>query len=273
MEQADMTKIDQSLLENLSFGLLLLETDDRISWANAGAARLLGKPVAELIGRAAGDVATTMQPLLGSEPRLLQDAGGKRWLRRELHSGSGGQRLLVLADVTAQQQLADENSRLHQQVEDLQLTDELTGLPNKRAISQALDLHISRSRRYQNPLSVVLVHVDLQKADDVQPLSPDPVTLSVSRFLRDRLRWVDQIARWEDKMFLLVLPETAEADARGLLNKIAAEQDYMVLPEALGKLRPQLTFGMACWTKGDDIRTLLRKALRDLQEVSGTGQP
>jgi GGDEF domain-containing protein len=95
------------------------------------------------------------------------------------------------------------------------------------------------------------------------------VTLSVSRFLRDRLRWVDQIARWEDQLFLLVLPETSESDARGLLNKIAAEQDYMVLPEALGKLRPQLTFGMACWTKGDDIRTLLRKALHDLQEAGG----
>jgi diguanylate cyclase (GGDEF)-like protein len=269
MEQADMTKIDQSLLENLSIGLLLLESDDRISWANARAAQLLGRPVSELIGRAPADVATSMQPLLGSEPRLLQDASGERWLRRELCSGHSRQRLLVLADVSAQQQLADENARLRQQVEDMQLTDELTGLPNKRAISQALDLHISRSRRYQNPLSVVLVHVDLQKADDVQALSADPVTLSVSRFLRDRLRWVDQIARWEDQMFLIVLPETADADARGLLNKIAAEQDYMILPEALGKLRPQLTFGMACWAKGDDIRTLLRKALQDLQEAGG----
>ena len=264
-----MTKIDQSLLENLSIGLLLLESDDRISWANSRAAQLLGTTLSELIGRVPRDGATTMQPLLGSEPRLLQDAGGERWLRRELCSGNSGQRLLVLADVSAQQQLAEENARLHQQVEDMQLTDELTGLPNKRAISQALDLHISRSRRYQNPLSVVLVHVDLQKADDVQPLSADPVILSVSRFLRDRLRWVDQIARWEDQMFLIVLPETADADARGLLNKIAAEQDYMILPEALGKLRPQLTFGMACWAKGDDIRTLLRKALHDLQEAGG----
>jgi diguanylate cyclase (GGDEF)-like protein len=269
MEQADMTKIDLSILENLDLGLLLLESDDRISWANARSAELLGTSVAELIGHTPGEIRTSMQPLLGSGPGLLQDAAGERYLRREVCTGRSDQRLLVLADVSAQQQLSEENARLRQQVEAMQLTDELTGLPNKRAISQALDLHISRSRRYQNPLSVVLVHVDLQHAGDVKPLSADPVTLSVSRFLRDRLRWVDQIARWEDQLFLLVLPETSESDARGLLNKIAAEQDYVVLPEALGKLRPQLTFGMACWTKGDDIRTLLRKALHDLQEAGG----
>jgi diguanylate cyclase (GGDEF)-like protein len=177
---------------------------------------------------------------------------------------------LIALDVTAQEELAEENARLRQQVEDLKLTDELTGLPNKRAISQALDLHISRSRRYQNPLSAVLVYVDLQTLTKVQPLSTEPAVLSVSRFLRDRLRWVDQIARWEENVFLLVLPETTEADARGLLEKISSEQAGMVLPGSFGDMRPRLTFGLACWKKGDDMRTLLRQALTDLQHNSAT---
>jgi GGDEF domain-containing protein len=70
-------------------------------------------------------------------------------------------------------------------------------------------------------------------------------------------------------VFLLVLPETTEADASGLLDKVAAEQDGMQLPESCGDIRPQLTFGLACWQKGDDMRTLMRHALDALRENSG----
>ena len=122
-----------------------------------------------------------------------------------------------MRDVTAEDDLRRENQLPHQQIQDLKLTDDLTGLPNRRAISQAPELQISRSRRHRNPLSVVLVHIGLQD-DQVELLrdSADPLVLGVSRFLRDRLRWVDQIGRWEENIFLLVLPETEQADARGL---------------------------------------------------------
>ena len=264
-----MTQIDQTLLQDLPFGLLLLDRDGRISWLNDTMSRLLGMPGSDLLGKSKLELPESGQRLLSGEPKLVHMAESRRWVNREVRRGEDGQRLIVALDVTSQEDLAEENARLRQQVEDLKLTDELTGLPNKRAISQSLDLHISRSRRYQNPLSTVLVHVNLQAMAGVQPLSGDPAVLATSRFLRDRLRWVDQIARWEDNVFLLVLPETTEADARRLLEKIASEQDSMDLPESCGDIRPQLTFGLACWKKGDDMRTLLRHALRDLQENSG----
>jgi diguanylate cyclase (GGDEF)-like protein len=195
--------------------------------------------------------------------------GGDPRVKAEVHELTDGQRLLSVLDMGAQESLAEENARLRQQVADLKLTDELTGMPNKRAISQALELHLSRSRRYLNPLSTVFVHVDLQAPDGVHSLSTDPAILSVSRFLRDRLRWVDQIAHWEDNLFLLVLPETTEADARTLLGKLADEHEGMLLPELCGNMTPRLTFGLACWKKGDDMRTLLRHTLDDLRENNG----
>ena len=270
MTQADKVQIDHTLLEDLPFGLLLLGPDARTVWINNKAAELIGAPSAELRDRPASEISLAGQPLPETEHRLLYDEDSGHWLRCDVFVDGGDNRLVVLTDVSAQEKLAEENARLQQRVHDLQLTDELTGLPNKRAISQALDLHISRSRRYENPLSIVLVHVDMHPIADVQPLSVNPVVLSVSRFLRDRLRWVDQIARWDDQVFLLVLPETDEADARGLLKKVDNEQEHLRLPASFGALHPQLTFGMACWCKGDDIRTLLGKALQDLRETSGT---
>jgi diguanylate cyclase (GGDEF)-like protein len=269
MEQATMNHIDRELLDDLPIGLLLLDRDDRVGWANRRLAELLGMPDTNLTGQQLGQLSQEAQRLLATEPQLYRDEVGQRWIRRMVQRGAAGERLVMLTDETEQERLAEENARLRQQVEDLKLTDELTGLPNRRAITQSLELHVSRSRRYQNPLSTVLVHIDMHRFTGVQPMSTDPVILGVSRFLRDRLRWVDQIARWEDTVFLLVLPETTEEDARGLLDKIAAEAHNMPLPEAFGDLLPGLSFGLACWQKGDDVRTLLRRAVQDLRDHSG----
>lgn len=268
MQANTMNHIDNILLSDLSFGLLLIDGDQRVVWANDTLAPMLDLDGAALAGRRLNELPEAARRLLSSEPSVLQVNPG-HWVRRESHRDDSGRQLLVFSDVSAQEQLADENARLRQQVEDLKLTDELTGLPNKRAITQSLDLHVSRSRRYHNPLSVVLVHADLHQGDGVHPLSTEPLVLAVSRFLRDRLRWVDQIGRLEENVFLLVLPETTEADARGLLDKISAEQGSMPLPDTLADQRPGLAFGLACWQKGDDMRTLLRSALNDLQGALG----
>ncbi|MDJ0740259.1 MAG: diguanylate cyclase [Gammaproteobacteria bacterium] len=270
MDHSEMADIDYKLLNNLPFGLLQLDSRQHITALNATLAELLGMAPGELLERRVSELPAGVQQLLGSEPQLFHDLANQRWLRRERFAGDAGEQLLLLVDVSEQERLAEENARLRQQVDDLKLTDELTGLANRRAIAQALDLHVSRSRRYQNPLSAVLVAVDLQKLASVRPLSTDPATLAVSRYLRDRLRWVDQIGRWDADQFLLVLPETSETDARGLLDKIVNEQGTMRLPEPYDDLRPQLTFGLACWSKGDDMRTLLRRANDDLQS-GGTG--
>lgn len=265
MEQGDMAHIDQNLLQDLPFGLLYIDTDGRIASVNTAAGDLLGMQPGDLLGRRPAELPASAQQLLATEPQLFHDLANQRWLRRQARDGADGDCLLLLNDVSEQEKLAEENARLRQQVDDLKLTDELTGLPNRRAISQALDLHVSRSRRYQNPLSIVLVSVDLQKLASVRPLSIEPVALAVSRFLRDRLRWVDQIGRWDDDLFLLVLPETTEPHARGLVDKIIAEQGSMQLPEPHDDLRPHLGFGIAHWTKGNDMRTLLRAASEDMQ--------
>lgn len=266
MEQSDMVYIDLDLLEKLPFGLMALDSEHRIGDVNHTMGRLLDTPIGNLVGKRLDDLPVAIRQLLASEPKLFHDTSGQRWLRREVHGSETGQQLILLVDVTEQERLAEENARLRQTVEDLRLTDELTGLPNRRAIGQALDLHVSRSRRYANSLSVALVSIDFKQAADVRPLHSDPIALAVSRFLRDRLRWVDQIGRLDEHQFLLVLPETPEDDAHRLIKKINDEQDGMSLPEPYTELQPRLHFGLACWSKGDDVRTLMRRATEELND-------
>ena len=56
MEHADMTEIDHELLQDLPIGLLLLDRDNRVSWANRQLAGILGMPDTDLAGRRLGDL-------------------------------------------------------------------------------------------------------------------------------------------------------------------------------------------------------------------------
>lgn len=251
-------------------GLALIDAEDRLEWANASLASMLGTTPDALIGTAIGALPAEAQAWLSMDQQSLQWSDSQdrtHSLRPEIHR-MGERTLVALHDITALQDLRTQNEHLRQQLLDLKLSDDLTGLSNQRAIRQALELQISRSRRYNNPLSVVLVHVGLQDEQvELVREGADALILGVSRFLRDRLRWVDQIGRWDQNIFLLVLPETTLEDARGLVSKIRGELEGMELPPPLQALKPQLGFGIGIWEKGDDLRTLLRSASQDLADA------
>jgi len=266
MSHAAPSHIPTGIFEQSGLGLALLDSERRLDWINPTLARLVDADASSLMGVTPGDLPESLATLLFGKSELvhLHHAGDERWFRRETLE-QADTTLLVFLDVSELQRLEKENRRLRQQVEDLKLNDDLTGLPNKRAITQALDLQISRSRRYQNPLSVVMVHIGLADSQiHALKSGTDPLVLATSRFLRDRLRWVDQIGRWEDNIFVLVLPETGQQDTDGLVEKISNEQTNMPLPEGLEELRPTLSFGTAYWQKGDDMRALLRRATDEL---------
>lgn len=266
MSNTEPSTLPSGLFEQAPCGMALLDPTGRINWANQALAELLGMTTDALSGQSAEQLPGPASKVLFADQPLVQfqGAGGERWLQRETRA-SEQESLLIIHDVTERQRLHSENRRLRKQVEDLKLNDDLTGLPNRRAITQALELQISRSRRYQNPLSVVLVHIGLQE-QHLDRLNGEfgQVVLGVSRFLRDRLRWVDQIGRWDENVFILVLPETEKIDADQLVEKIRNEQSSMHLQPPLDHIHPVLSFGTGYWQKGDDLRTLLRQVSRDL---------
>ena len=267
MTQQHAATLPGGLFEQAQCGVALLDDNGRVSWANPTLGQMLGLGSEELLGQHTHELPDKAALLLGGESgpvQLLDPQGSERWLQRDPATDAS---LCLVQDVTEQQRLSRENERLRQQVAELKLTDDLTGLPNKRAITQAMELQISRSRRYKNPLSLVMVHVGLEEQVVAQiDGSVDPLILGVARFLRDRLRWVDQIGRWEDNIFVLVLPETEKQHADGLVQKIQDELPGLQLPQPFEGIQPVLSFGVACWQKGDDMRTLLRQVTQDLQD-------
>jgi diguanylate cyclase (GGDEF)-like protein len=172
--------------------------------------------------------------------------------------------LRSFTDVSEEEFLREESIRLKQQVEELTLTDELTGLANERAFHRVLNAQVTRSRRYTNPLSLAVVEID---AELEETETTSEIILAVSRYLRDRLRWVDLIARWSDGQFMLILPETNAADARNILTKIKNDFTADLLPDSVNNEAIGLNIGISEWQKGNDGRLLMKRTMDALAEA------
>lgn len=158
----------------------------------------------------------------------------------------------IFQNMACMRELQAENDRLRIENHELQLTDAITHLMTERAIHLALEPQVSRCRRYDSSLSVVKLAFEVEKAiaDSVEN---DAQALMISRVLKDQLRWADLIARTGSNEFLIALPETGEADAKTIVQKL---QQNICLKDETCSIR----FGIAEWEKGNNTGDLLYRA-------------
>src|SRR5437879_10039864 len=101
-------------------------------------------------------------------------------------------------------------------------TDPLTGVGNARAFYEAADAEIARARRYQRPFTAAYVDLDDFKTvnDRLGHAAGDAVLRLVARALPGVLRKNDLVARIGGEEFCVLLPETATAPARIVVQKL-----------------------------------------------------
>lgn len=107
-------------------------------------------------------------------------------------------------------------------LQQLSVTDALTGLYNRRALNARLDEEYSRSWRYRSPLSLLLVDVDeLKHVNDMQGHAiGDQVIRDIANAIKVALRGTDVGGRWGGDEFLIIAPSTAGAAARTLAERL-----------------------------------------------------
>jgi two-component system, cell cycle response regulator len=120
--------------------------------------------------------------------------------------------------VRLQKALLASNRRL----EELSLTDGLTGVANRRAFDQKLAVAFEHARRYERPLSLVLIDVDHFKSiNDAHGHDVgDAVLQSVASIVASGTRQTDFVARVGGEEFAILLPETALFESIQFAEKI-----------------------------------------------------
>jgi diguanylate cyclase (GGDEF)-like protein len=115
---------------------------------------------------------------------------------------------------------------------ELAMKDMLTGLSNRRAISDELHAAVAGARRQGQLLSVLLLDIDHFKKinDGYGHQAGDAVLRNVAKTLQSRLRAQDQIGRFGGEEFLVVLPDTGVQGALILAEALRAAAEATPTP-------------------------------------------
>jgi diguanylate cyclase (GGDEF)-like protein len=126
--------------------------------------------------------------------------------------------------LVAQSVIALENARLHQIVERQALSDDLTGLANRRHAEEHLAGEMLRAERFSAPIAVVLADLDDFKLINDRYGHPvgDAVLREFARTLRESVRDIDLAARWGGEEFIMILPGTDAQGAAHLASRVRA---------------------------------------------------
>jgi diguanylate cyclase (GGDEF)-like protein len=113
----------------------------------------------------------------------------------------------------------------------MSLTDPLTGLPNRRFLQERLFEEVERSKRYNTPLSFMIIDVDrFKRYNDIYGhTNADRVLVKTAHILRGSIRAIDMSARFAGDEFCVVLPETELGDAARIaerLRRAICETEY-----------------------------------------------
>jgi diguanylate cyclase (GGDEF)-like protein len=170
-----------------------------------------------------------------------------------------------------------ENVGLHETVERQAVTDELTGLFNRRRFQEAMITEVERSKRFGQPMGLVLLDLDDFKAvnDTYGHQQGDLVLREVARVLRETSREIDEPARYGGEELAVVLPGTDLEGAYNLAERVRIGIEELALPvlDGEGSLRVTASFGVATLPgSSDDMRGLVAAADEALYRAKRAGK-
>jgi len=150
----------------------------------------------------------------------------------------------LLNGVASQAAIAIRHAQLFEAQEENALTDELTKLPNRRALAQRFLQEMQRARRHHNAIAFLMIDLDhfKQVNDTYAHLNGDAVLHELAQILTSSARESDVCARYGGEEFALILHETTESGAKILAERIRAKVAAATFP---GGLKLTISIGVS----------------------------
>jgi diguanylate cyclase (GGDEF)-like protein len=149
--------------------------------------------------------------------------------------------LSLLEIIGPQVALALERAEWQERATEFQLmsiTDPLTALPNRRYLEERLMEELNRSKRYDYPMSFLMIDIDDFKAyNDKNGHQAGDLALQITAHcLKSGLRSADVASRYGGEEFCILLPQTAQAEAGTIAERIRQRVSTTHFPH--GKAQP-----------------------------------
>lgn len=221
---------------------------------------------------------------------VVGDAGRHAWLMEALRFSA-----LVVITIwmsfiggyfaSIRNRLAGQRNALKQanaKLRELSIRDELTGLYNRRHLTERLEQEAERGRRYGHGFSVALIDIDhFKNVNDNHGHSVgDEVLVEFAGILRRQARFVDHLGRAPDRTlgrfggeeFLLILPGTALEGAVTCVERMRDAVAAAPFDTGAGPLRISFSAGVAALGPDETAEGLLQRADAALYRAKEAGR-
>ncbi|MFZ5810805.1 MAG: GGDEF domain-containing protein [Thermodesulfobacteriota bacterium] len=163
-------------------------------------------------------------------------------------------RPLVNRIVTDRRELEAANEDL----ERLATADVLTGLFNRRKFDEVIVREMELSRRYDDPLSLLMFDIDHFKKinDSLGHAAGDRVLAEIASVTARHVRSVDYVFRWGGEEFLILTPRTGLSEARAVADKLRDMTERHPFPDGV---RLTISLGVAEHAQGEALEDWLTR--------------
>jgi len=201
-----------------------------------------------------------------------RDAQGQRL--RQLQAVALGLGALLLAGVLV---LALRKMRQAGRLQRLAATDELTGLPNRRALLAQAEQALALARRTASPVAVLMVDVDhFKRVNDGRGHAVgDEVLRHVAQVLGEGLRAADRLGRIGGEEFVALLPATSAAEACEAAERMRSAIAARPMPRAgdgRGPVAVTVSIGVAASGGDEPVAAVVARADQGLYEAKAAGR-
>ncbi len=156
-------------------------------------------------------------------------------------------------------------------VEELSITDRLTGLYNRLKLDELFAFHLSVAKRHQGAFSIIILDIDKFKLvnDTYGHQTGDSVLKEMAAILKKSSRLEDALGRWGGEEFLILLPSSGLDASMALAEKlrnVIAKHTF----EGVGSCTA--SFGVATFRTGDNEHSLVSRADLALYKAKENGR-
>ena len=185
------------------------------------------------------------------------------------------ERLQTLVERVASMEVEAKGFRDHlEEQRQKALTDPLTGLPNRAAWDERLELEMARWQRYGGDLLMGIVDIDHFKRinDNYGHLAGDKVLKIIADELSKRLRKTDFMARFGGEEFALLIPSTPLAGAEQLLETLRAAIEACPFHFKGERVTITLSAGISAFVSGERSEAVFERADQALYRAKRGGR-